>query len=111
MRVIKPFPKLSYAEAMERYGTDKPDIRFELELKDLTDNIRDSNFTVFRSAVQGGGIVKGLCLPGCTTYSNKQVEELTNLAKSLGAKGLITIALSSALDIPVPTAGALPCAV
>ena len=95
MRVITPFPRLSYAEAMERYGTDKPDIRFDLELKDLTDIIRDSNFTVFRSAVQDGGIVKGLCLPGCAGYSNKQVEELTNLAKSLGAKGLITIALSS----------------
>jgi aspartyl-tRNA synthetase len=94
MRVLTPFPRLSYAEAMERYGTDKPDIRFGLEVRDLTDIVSDSNFTVFRSAIQGGGRVKGICLPGCASYSNKQIEELTEIAKSLGAKGLITIALS-----------------
>ncbi len=95
MRVLKPFPRLSYAEAMERYGTDKPDIRFGLEVRDLSDIVSDSNFTVFRSAIQSGGRVKGICLPGCASYSNKQIEELTEVAKSLGAKGLITIALSS----------------
>ena len=94
-RLTKPFPRLSFAEAMERYGSDKPDIRFGLEIKDLSDIAAASNFTVFRSAVQGGGKVKGICLPGCASYSNKQVEELTELAKSFGAKGLVTIALSS----------------
>ena len=77
------------------YGTDKPDIRFGLELKDLSDIAGNSNFTVFRSAIQNGGKVKGISLPGCSIYSNKQIEELTDLAKSLGAKGLVTIALSS----------------
>jgi aspartyl-tRNA synthetase len=95
MQMLKPFPRLSYAETMERYGTDKPDIRFGLEIKDLSYIASDSSFTVFRSAVQSGGKVKGICLPGCASYSNKQIEELTELAKSLGAKGLITIALSS----------------
>lgn len=94
-RVVKPFPRLSFAESMERYGSDKPDIRFGLELKDISDIAAASNFTVFRSAVQSGGKVKGICLPGCAGYSNKQIEELTELAKSFGAKGLITIALSS----------------
>jgi aspartyl-tRNA synthetase len=94
MRIIKPFPRLSYAEAMDKYGTDKPDIRFGLEIKDLSDIAAASNFTVFRSAIQNGGRVKGICLLGCASYSNKQIEELTELAKSLGAKGLITIALS-----------------
>lgn len=95
MRVIKPFPRLSYAEAMDKYGTDKPDIRFGLEIKDLSDIVSTSSFTVFRSAIQNDGKVKGICLPGCAGYSNKQIEELTELAKSYGARGLVTIALSS----------------
>ena len=94
-RVLKPFPRLSFTEVMERYGSDKPDIRFGLEIKDISDIAVTSNFTVFRSAIQGDGKVKGICLPDCASYSNKQIEELTELAKSFGAKGLITIALSS----------------
>jgi aspartyl-tRNA synthetase len=93
MKLIKPFPRLSYAETMERYGTDKPDIRFGLELKDLSVIVAESEFAVFRSAIQDGGKVKGICLPGCAEYSHKQLEDLTELAKSCGAKGLITLAL------------------
>jgi aspartyl-tRNA synthetase len=93
MRMLKPFPRLSYAETMERYGTDKPDIRFGLELRDLSTTVAESEFAVFRSAIQSGGKVKGICLPGCADYSHKQLEELTELAKSCGAKGLITLAL------------------
>lgn len=93
MRVIKPFPRLSYAEAMERYGTDKPDIRFGLELRDLSDLVAESSFSVFRSTVKDGGKVKAICLPGCARYSGKQIEELTQLARSYGAKGLITLAI------------------
>ena len=95
MRILKPFPRLSYAETMERYGTDKPDIRFGLELRDLSAIVAESDFAVFHSAIQGGGKVKGICLPGCADYSHKQLEELTELAKSCGAKGLITLALPS----------------
>jgi aspartyl-tRNA synthetase len=93
MQMIKPFPRLSYAETMKRYGTDKPDIRFGLELRGLSKVVAESEFAVFRSAIQGGGKVKGICLPGCADYSHKQLEELTELAKSCGAKGLITLAL------------------
>ena len=93
MQMIKPFPRLSYAEATERYGTDKPDIRFGLELRDLSKIVAESEFAVFHSAIQGGGKVKGICLPGCADYSHKQTEELTELAKSCGAKGLLTLAL------------------
>jgi aspartyl-tRNA synthetase len=94
-RLTKPFPRLSFTDAMNRYGSDKPDIRFGVEIKDLSDIAAASNFTVFRSAIQSGGKVKGICLPGCADYSKKQVEELTELVKSFGAKGLVTIALSS----------------
>ncbi len=93
MKVLKPFPRLSFAETMERYGTDKPDIRFGLELRNLSGIVNESEFAVFRSTIQGGGKVKGICLPGCADYSHKQTEELTELAKSSGAKGLITLAL------------------
>lgn len=93
MRVVKPFPRLSYAETMERYGTDKPDVRFGLELRDLTAIVANSEFAVFRSAISSRGKVKGICLPGCAGYSHKQLEELTELAKAHGAKGLITLAL------------------
>ncbi|MBM4450823.1 MAG: aspartate--tRNA ligase, partial [Chloroflexi bacterium] len=93
MRILKPFPRLSYAETMERYGTDKPDIRFGLELRDLSTIVAESEFAVFRSAIQGSGRVKGICLPGCADYSHKKLEELTELAKSYGAKGLITVVL------------------
>jgi len=93
MKMLKPFPRLSFAESMERYGTDKPDIRFGLELKDLSAIVAESEFAVFRSTIQGDGKVRGICLPGCADYSHKQLEELTELAKSCGAKGLVTMAL------------------
>jgi len=92
MGLVKPFPRMSYAEVLERYGTDKPDIRFGLELKDISDIVADSQFIVFKSAIEEGGRVRGICLPGCAGYGHKQVEELTELAKSCGAKGLLTLA-------------------
>jgi len=93
MKLLKPFPRLSFAETMERFGTDKPDIRFGLELKDLSAIVAESEFAVFRSTIQGGGKVRGICLPGCADYSHKQLEDLTELAKSCGARGLVTMAL------------------
>src|SRR4030042_33949 len=93
MKMLKPFPRLSFAETMEKYGTDKPDIRFGLELRVLSKIVAESEFSVFRSTIQGGGKVKGICLPGCADYSHKQTDELTELAKDSGAKGLITMAL------------------
>jgi len=93
--LIKPFPRLTYAEAMERYGTDKPDLRFGLEIKDLTDIAAQSDFAVFRSALAGGGKIKGICASGCATYSRSQLDELNKLAQGLGAEGLVTMSLAA----------------
>ena len=93
MRVIKPFPRLSYEETMDRYGSDKPDVRFGLEFHDLTDIAARSDFAVFRTAVQEGGKVKGICAPGCAGYTRRQLDELTELTKAHGAKGLATLPL------------------
>ena len=96
MRVIKPFPRLTYAEAIEHYGTDRPDVRFGLEIRDLSDIVAQSDFTVFRSAIAEGGKVKGICAPGCATYSRSQLDELNKLVRELGAEGLVTISLGTA---------------
>mgnify|MGYP000851220372 FL=1 len=97
-RFIKPFPRLNYADAMERYGSDKPDIRFGMEIKDLSDIVAHSEFAVFSSAVAGGGKVKGISAPGCAGYSRAQINELNELAKGFGAKGLVTIILDPAAE-------------
>jgi len=96
--LIKPFPRLSYTEAMERYGTDKPDLRFGLEIRDLSDIAGETEFSVFRSVIAEGGKVKGICAPGCGGYTRHQVDELNRLAQGFGAKGLATIALSASSD-------------
>jgi len=95
MRMIKPFPRLTYAEAMERYGTDKPDLRFDLEIRDLSDIVAESDFSVFRLAIAEGGKVKGICTPCGATYTRHQISELENIVKGLGAAGLTSIALGT----------------
>jgi len=94
MRILKPFPQLSYKEAMERYGTDKPDVRLGMELRDVSGIAAQTDFAVFRSAIASGGKVKGICVPGCAHYSRHQLDGLINLAKDCGAKGLVTLALN-----------------
>ena len=94
MRLVQPFPRLSYREAMEKYGTDKPDIRFGLEIKDISDIAANTDFQIFRSALDNSGKVKGICVPGCGHYTRHQLEELTDLAKSCGARGLMTMAFT-----------------
>lgn len=89
----RPFPRLSYADVMERYGTDKPDTRFGLELADLSDIVAGSEFGVFRSAIKSGGKVRGFCAPGCGGYTRKQLDELIELARAAGARGLVALAL------------------
>ena len=95
LRLIKPFPRLSYAEAMERYGTDKPDLRFGIEIRDLSDIAAETDFSVFRSVISQGGKVKGICAPGCASYTRQQLDELNRTVQELGAKGLTTIALGT----------------
>ena len=92
-RLIKPFPSLRYDDVMARYGTDKPDFRFGLELADLTKIALATESHILRQAVEAGGMVKGFVAPGCAGYSRRQVEELTAFVQSRGARGLITIGL------------------
>jgi aspartyl-tRNA synthetase len=100
MRLIKPFPRLTYREAVDRYGTDKPDIRFGLELRDMSDIAAGTEFNVFRAAVERGGKVKGICVPGCGHYTRHQLDELVNLAKSCGVQGLTTVAYTGTGTTP-----------
>ena len=93
MRVLQPFPRLSYYDAMERYGTDKPDLRYGVEIRDLSDIAGQSDFTVFRSALQEGGRVRGICAPGFANYSRRQLDELAAFVQARGAKGLVTLPL------------------
>jgi aspartyl-tRNA synthetase len=83
------FPIMNYHEAMERYGSDKPDIRFDLELQEMAEYVEQSDFNAFKSVLEAGGRVKGIVCPNASTYSRKVIDELTDyLKKYFGAKGL-----------------------
>jgi aspartyl-tRNA synthetase len=88
-----PFPRLSFSEAMDRYGTDKPDLRFGMELDDISDIATQTELNVFRSVVEQGGVVKALAAPGCGDYTRRVQDELIQFVQSRGAKGLITVGL------------------
>ncbi len=90
-----PWPRLSYTEAIERYGSDKPDLRFGMELYNLSEIFAKSEFRVFQMALQSGGVIKCIVVPGCAEYSRKEVDDLTEFAKEQGAKGLATLALTA----------------
>jgi len=90
-KVARPFPRLPYAEAMERYGSDKPDLRVPLEMKDLTASAAATGSEVLKGVLAAGGEVKGLLVPGAGSFSRSQLDKLGDKAKSLGAKGLIWI--------------------
>jgi aspartyl-tRNA synthetase len=89
--VSRPFPRLTYQEAMNRYGTDKPDRRFEMELVALDDTFRESQFKVFRAALDTGGVVKALNAKGFANITTGQIENLTEIARQCGARGLAFI--------------------
>lgn len=93
-RTMGPFPRLRYDDVMEKYGTDKPDIRFKMELADLTDVAGQSESQLLRDAVQSGGIAKAFAAPGCASYSRREIDDLIAFVQTRGAKGLLTIALS-----------------
>ncbi len=87
-----PFPRLTWDEAMERYGSDKPDTRFGFELKKLNDLVSSCDFKVFTDALAAGGDVRGICIDGGSEkFSRKDIDKLTDLTKSYGAKGLVWI--------------------
>jgi len=83
-----PMPRLSYAEVMDRYGVDNPDLRFEMELVNLTEIVRGCGFKVFASVAENGGLVKAMNVKGCATFSRKELDDLTDYAAIYGAKGM-----------------------
>lgn len=90
-----PFPRYTYREVMERFGSDKPDTRFGMELFDLTDAVRGSSFAVFQNAIEGGGSVRGITAKNAVkTYSRKEIDKLTEFVRGIGAKGLAWIRMN-----------------
>ncbi|MBF0554929.1 MAG: aspartate--tRNA ligase [Nitrospirae bacterium] len=96
-----PFERLPYSDAMERFGNDKPDMRFQLELKDMAGLASKSSFKVFLDALAAGGRVKGLLGKGMAGYSRRETDLLTAEAQSLGAKGLAWIKVKDAFESPI----------
>jgi len=99
-----PFLQLTYAQAMDRYGSDKPDVRFGMELADLTEAVRGVDFRVFAEPIAAGGAVFGICASGCADYSRKQLDELIDLAKRHGANGLVHLSVQADATLHGPAA-------
>jgi aspartyl-tRNA synthetase len=86
--VQAPFPRMSYQQAMDEYGIDRPDTRFDLKIKDLTEIAKKMDFKVFSSAIESGGVVRAICLPGGGDFPRRQLDALTEDMKGIGAGGL-----------------------
>jgi aspartyl-tRNA synthetase len=99
-----PFPRFSYDEAMGRFGSDKPDIRFGMELVELSETVREVEFRVFAEPIAAGGAVYAITAPGCGDYSRKQLDELIDLAKRHGAKGLVHLSVQADAGLHGPAA-------
>ncbi|HEY5973397.1 MAG TPA: aspartate--tRNA ligase [Geobacteraceae bacterium] len=96
VEVPLPVERMTYAEAIRRFGVDNPDLRFGLELVELTDLVKGSGFKVFAEVAAGGGIIKGLNAKGCARFSRKEIDELTEFVKIYGAKGLAYVKIENA---------------
>jgi len=88
------FPRLSYDEAMSKYGSDKPDLRFDLPIVDLTNQLRGVEFKVFASAIEGGGVVRAINARGCASFARREIDDLGKLAVDFGAKGMAWIVVA-----------------
>ena len=93
MKIVTPFPRLTYEDSMRRFGSDKPDLRYGMELFDITDLAKTSEFGVFKNAATSGGSVEGICVSGGAEFSRKEIDSLTTFVQGIGAKGLVSIAL------------------
>jgi aspartyl-tRNA synthetase len=91
VNIHAPFVRLSYKQAMERFGSDKPDTRFGLEISDCSDAVANSSFRVFSEIVKKGGVVAGFTVPGLSDYTRNQLDGLTDFVKSIGAGGLVYV--------------------
>ena len=101
IEVPEKFPRMSYADAIEHYGSDRPDLRYDLKLFDATDAFRGADFGITRAAIETGGRVRGIRIPAGASLSRKQVDEIEQIAKSGGASGLLRVRKSNgALDGP-----------
>jgi aspartyl-tRNA synthetase len=102
VEVPLPIPRLDYHEAIRRYGSDKPDLRFGLEIGDVTEAVRESEFGVFRSVVADGGVVRTLSVPGAASLSRREFQELEAFAREWGGKGLAWIAFEESGEVRSP---------
>ena len=101
VEVPAQFPRMSYADAMETYGSDRPDLRYDLKLFDATEAFRGADFGITKAAIEAGGRVRGIRIPGGASLSRKQVDEIEQIAKSGGASGLLRVRkVNGALDGP-----------
>lgn len=91
VEIERPFPRISFADAKGEYGTDKPDIRFGMRIRDLSDLLRGTDFRVFKGALEGEGVVRGINSPGSASFSRKEIDDLSQLGEKGGAKGLLWI--------------------
>ncbi len=91
----QPFPRITYTEAMERYGNDRPDLRFGLELIDVGPALVETGFRAFADVLANGGRIKAIVAPGCGDFTRREIDDVTEIAKRAGAKGLATIGLST----------------
>ncbi len=107
VKVDLPFPRITYSEAMSRYGSDKPDTRYAMEIVDLGAHLADTDFALYRNALDARGQVKAITVKGGAKYSRKNLDELTEIAKRFGAGGMAWIKVSDAGDVSSSLAKAL----
>ena len=93
IEIASPIPRLTYQEAMDRFGSDKPDTRFGMEIYDLTAELKGSSFRVFADTAASGGVIRGICVKGAAGFTRKQIDTLNEKAQDWGAKGLAWLAL------------------
>ena len=93
-KIVKtPFPRLTFEQSVREYGTDRPDLRFDMKLTDVSDVAKNMDFRVFQSVIKSDGSIKGITAFGCSGYTRREIDDLTDLVKSKGANGLIAIGL------------------
>lgn len=92
--MTKPFTKISWQEAMDKYGSDKPDLRFEMQITDVSNEVKECDFQVFADTIKRGGFVRGLKVEGGNVFTRKEIDDLTDVAKNFGAKGLAYIQMA-----------------
>lgn len=102
-KILKiPFTRITYKEAIDKYGTDKPDLRFGMEIKDVTETVKGCGFSVFAGAIENGGVVRALKVNNGSKFSRKEIDELTEVAKTKGAKGLAYIVVKEGGELQSP---------